>query len=80
MNTTQKTINKRNDTSASTIKAPESKMSSPKTSRSTSATNNHPSHEDIAARAYQIYLERGGINGNDQDDWLQAERELSGRK
>jgi hypothetical protein len=80
MNTTQKPINKRNDTSASTIKAPESKMSSPKTSRSTSATNNQPSREDIAARAYQIYLERGGINGNDQDDWLQAERELTGRK
>ena len=30
----------------------------------------------IAARAYQIYLERGGQHGHDVDDWLQAEYEL----
>ncbi|MBM3861001.1 MAG: DUF2934 domain-containing protein [Verrucomicrobia bacterium] len=35
-----------------------------------------PSHEQIAARAYQIYLERGCQNGHDMDDWLQAEYEL----
>jgi len=27
-------------------------------------------------RAYEIYLERGGLPGNELDDWLQAEREL----
>jgi len=32
--------------------------------------------EKIAARAYQIYLERGRTNGHDVDDWLQAEYEL----
>ncbi len=32
----------------------------------------------IAARAYQIYQERGGEHGADLDDWLRAERELSG--
>jgi hypothetical protein len=32
--------------------------------------------EKIAARAYQIYLERGRANGHDLDDWLQAEYEL----
>ena len=32
--------------------------------------------EEIAARAYQIYLERGRANGHDLDDWLQAEYEL----
>ncbi|HLN96844.1 MAG TPA: DUF2934 domain-containing protein [Pyrinomonadaceae bacterium] len=37
-----------------------------------------PTEEKIAERAYQIYLERGGINGNAEEDWLQAERELSG--
>ena len=32
--------------------------------------------EIIAARAYQIYLERGRAHGHDWDDWLQAEYEL----
>jgi hypothetical protein len=32
--------------------------------------------EQIAARAYQLYLERGRANGHDVDDWLQAEYEL----
>jgi hypothetical protein len=35
-----------------------------------------PSHEEISLRAYEIYLERGGLPGNELDDWLQAEREL----
>jgi hypothetical protein len=37
----------------------------------------HPAVEEIEARAYQIYIERGGADGHDVDDWLQAERELS---
>jgi len=32
--------------------------------------------EDIALRAYQIYLERAGTPGNPLDDWTRAEREL----
>ena len=35
-----------------------------------------PTHEQIAARAYEIYLERGCQHGHDMDDWLQAEYEL----
>jgi DNA-binding NarL/FixJ family response regulator len=35
-----------------------------------------PSHEGIARRAYQLYEERGGGHGHDQDDWFQAECEL----
>ena len=35
-----------------------------------------PSREEIRLRAYEIYLERGGVPGNELDDWLQAEREL----
>jgi hypothetical protein len=30
----------------------------------------------IAARAYELYLARGGTHGADMDDWLQAEHEL----
>ena len=36
----------------------------------------HPTGEEIELRAYQIYVERGGADGHDVDDWLQAEREL----
>jgi hypothetical protein len=35
-----------------------------------------PSHEQIRLRAYEIYLERGALPGNELDDWLQAECEL----
>jgi hypothetical protein len=35
-----------------------------------------PTKVDIARRAYQIYLARGGSHGCDLHDWLQAEREL----
>lgn len=32
--------------------------------------------EEIAKRAHEIYLRRGGAHGHDIDDWLQAEHEL----
>jgi hypothetical protein len=35
-----------------------------------------PSREEIRLRAYEIYLERGSLPGNELDDWLQAEREI----
>ena len=35
-----------------------------------------PTREEIALRAYQIYLERGGAPGNALEDWTRAEREL----
>lgn len=38
-----------------------------------------PNVEEIRSRAYEIHVGRGGIHGLDTDDWLQAERELSGR-
>jgi hypothetical protein len=31
---------------------------------------------EIAQRAYQLYLQRGGAHGNDVEDWLVAESEL----
>ena len=37
------------------------------------------SSEEIARRAYELFLERGGSHGADQDDWYRAERELGGR-
>jgi hypothetical protein len=36
------------------------------------------SHEEIAYRAYEIYLENGFHDGNDLADWFAAERQLTG--
>jgi len=35
-----------------------------------------PSHAQIAARAYELYVQRGRLDGYEVDDWLQAEYEL----
>lgn len=37
---------------------------------------NGPTHEQIARRAYELFLARGGGHGRHEDDWVQAEREL----
>ncbi len=41
------------------------------------AAASYPTVDQIRARAYELYLERGGMHGNDLDDWLAAEQELS---
>ena len=38
-----------------------------------------PSPEAIVARAYELYLARGGADGKDIDDWLKAEKDLRAR-
>jgi len=40
------------------------------------SANHAPTHEEIRRRAYEIYLERDGLPGDELDDWLRAEREL----
>ena len=35
--------------------------------------------EGIARRAYEIYVQRGGKNGQDVEDWLKAEKEITGK-
>lgn len=35
-----------------------------------------PERDRIAARAYELYLARGGTDGMALEDWLSAEREL----
>ena len=48
--------------------------------QSTGDTTAAPSERDrIAARAYEIYLERGGSGGDAMEDWLAAEREFTNR-
>lgn len=36
-----------------------------------------PSGEEIARRAHELYLQRGGEHGKDVEDWVRAEKELS---
>jgi hypothetical protein len=35
-----------------------------------------PTLDEIRARAYDAYIQRGRIDGLDLEDWLQAEKEL----
>jgi hypothetical protein len=52
-------------------------QASPVQSHTEDTSANHtPNHDDVRRRAYEIYLERGGISGRELDDWLQAEREF----
>lgn len=44
--------------------------------RNSPAPRGGPTHEQIARRAYEIFLARGGQHGNPEQDWHQAEREL----
>ena len=54
----------------------------PKRDRSALTLNEtvtQPNPAEIAKRAHELYLARGGAHGYDLDDWLQAERELKAR-
>jgi hypothetical protein len=51
---------------------------------SSSAESSQPSsdispydRDRVAARAYELYMQRGGAGGSEMDDWLAAEREFS---
>ena len=43
-------------------------------------TTDGPSYDEIAEAAYHRYLSRGGQDGGDFDDWVEAERELRSRR
>jgi DUF2934 family protein len=48
----------------------------PKPSKSRAAKTAAATHDEIALRAYHIFLERDGAPGNPYEDWTRAEREL----
>jgi hypothetical protein len=37
-------------------------------------------YDEVAKRAYELFLQRGGGHGRDWDDWLSAERQLLSAK
>ena len=39
-----------------------------------------PTYDEIAEAAYHRYLRRGAVDGQDFDDWVEAERELKARR
>jgi hypothetical protein len=45
-------------------------------SKKATAAKSGPTHDQIAQRAYEIYLERGATPGDPMQDWLRAEMEL----
>ena len=58
------------------------KRASPRKDRSAapeaiSPASSFPVHDRIAARAYELFVQRGGQHGSDREDWLLAERELT---
>jgi hypothetical protein len=46
-------------------------------SKKAATQKSKPAQDQIAARAYEIYLERGATPGDPMQDWLRAERELA---
>ena len=48
-------------------------------SLASASMGSEPSDEDVRMRAYQKFLERGGMHGRDLEDWMDAKAEL-GRK
>lgn len=46
-------------------------------SRNQGPSSARPSVEEIRLRAYEIFVERGQADGQDLDDWYQAEKELT---
>jgi hypothetical protein len=45
--------------------------------REFSKSSHKPSHNEIAQRAYDIFVERGRPEGRDLDHWLEAEAQLT---
>jgi hypothetical protein len=63
----------RSSRGASTIPAPRKA----ELHRVTLASRPFPTHEQIARRAYEIWVHSGCAAGRDAENWAQAERELS---
>ena len=59
------------------VSAPKAVKATPTKIAVTSAAS--PTHDEIAKRSYELYLQRGSVDGYDGDDWTRAEAELKSR-
>jgi hypothetical protein len=57
-------------------KMAKTRESSSPTEQKTRVAKNQPTPEEIALRAYHIFLGRAGTPGNELEDWIAAERQL----
>ena len=62
-------------------KASDSKLKTPTSSspKPQQTVNQAPDEEQVRRRAYELYAEGGYIDGNDEEHWFAAERELTGK-
>jgi len=63
-------------TEKETPKVPSTPANTSTSANTAAPVRTGPTHEQIARRAYEIFLARGGQSGNPEQDWHQAEREL----
>ncbi len=47
-----------------------------RTTTTTKAAPTPPTHDEIASRAQKLYAESGRAPGRDEQNWLEAERQL----
>jgi hypothetical protein len=45
--------------------------------KAAATSKGQPTYDAIAKRAFELYLERGSVEGHHEEDWLLAEAELS---
>jgi hypothetical protein len=79
MNPTENLAGKtpRSRTSRLTAQQLETAVAKPQPALKHTSNRPTPTHEQIAARAYQLWIARGCGHGNDLGDWFEAERQLS---
>ena len=56
--------------------ADDSQTSAPESTPEFSSADGYD-RDRVATRAYELYMERGGGDGSDMEDWFTAEREFS---
>jgi Protein of unknown function (DUF2934) len=53
------------------------KLVTPEHQPSVAAENRRAISDDVAQRAYELFLARERVDGHDVEDWLEAERQLA---
>jgi hypothetical protein len=73
---TAKTPTTNEKETAKVASTPPAKSATASNTATAASARTGPTHEQIARRAYEIFMARGGQPGSPEHDWMQAEREL----